>query len=378
MSALRALLIDDSPTSRLLARSFLEGDGWEVSEAGDGQQGTALAREWHPDVIVLDVVLPDANGVELCRQWRADPGLQEIPVLLISGERLEDEDRAAGLRSGALAYLVKPFSDVEFLALVRLLDQLGRTHRQLKARNAELEASNRQLRQFAYVVSHDLKEPLRTVAGQCRRLAVHSRDVLDDRARRHLETAIEGTQRMQRLIDDLLAYSHLTAAPVSRQRVELAEVVQQAADACREAATQARATLRVGRLPAVLGSPALLGQVFQNLVSNALKFRGPEAPVIEISGTVEGDCCRVVVADNGIGVAPEHCQRIFELFERLHPAEEFPGSGTGLAVCKRVIQRHGGRIWVESQPGQGSRFYVELPLAPAARPHEQAPDTAGQ
>ncbi len=371
MSAPRALVIDDSPTSRLLACNFLQGDGWEVREAGDAHQGTALARQWRPDVIVLDVVLPDADGVELCRRWRQEPELQEIPVLLISGERLEDEDRAAGLRSGALGYLVKPFSAVEFLASVRLLDQLGRTHGQLKARNAELEGSNRQLRQFAYVVSHDLKEPLRTVAGHCRRLAVHCRDTLDAQARRHLETAIEGTERMQRLIDDLLAYSHLAAAPVSRQRVDLAEVVRQAVDACREAVQQAQAAVRIGSLPAVLGSPALLGQVFQNLVSNALKFRGARAPVIDISATTEGDRCRVAVVDNGMGIAPEHCERIFELFERLHAAGEYPGSGIGLAVCRRVVERHGGRIWVESQPGQGSRFYVELPLALAGGSGEQ-------
>jgi len=206
MSTPRALVIDDSATSRLLARNFLESDGWLVREASDAEQGTALAREWHPDVIVLDVVLPDADGVELCARWRAEGELQEIPVLLVSGQRLEHEDRAAGLRSGALGYLVKPFSAGEFLASVRLLYQLGHTHRQLKARNAELEASNRQLRQFAYVVSHDLKEPLRTMAGHCRRMAARCGELLDAAARQHLEVVLEGTERMQRLIDDLLAY----------------------------------------------------------------------------------------------------------------------------------------------------------------------------
>jgi two-component system, sensor histidine kinase and response regulator len=363
MSDLRVLVIDDSAMNRRLLREFLARAGARVTLAETGGEGERLARAERPDVIVLDVVLPDADGIELCRRWRTEAELRDIPVLLVSGERLEDEDRAAGLRSGAMGYLVKPFAEAELIAQVHLLDELGRTHQELKARAAELEASNRELQQFAYVVSHDLQEPLRTVAGYGRMLAEQLGRSPGAGTTRLLQTLLDGVRRMQRLIDDLLAYSRAGRMALESRPVDLGGVVEEVLASLQAAVAESGAAIEVGPLPTLPGNRTLLVQLFQNLLSNAIKFRGAAPQAVRMFSEQCGNRWRVTVADSGIGIAPQYCQRIFSVFERLHPRDEYPGTGVGLAICRRIAERHGGRIWVESEPDRGSAFHIELPAA---------------
>jgi len=366
MGGLQVLLIEDSATSRVLVQGFLQAAGVTTFVAEDGTTGTAMLREHRPDVVVLDVVLPDADGVELCRQWHKDPDLKDVPVLLISGERLADEDRAAGLRSGAMGYLLKPFSDVELLAQVHLLYQLGQTHRQLKDRNAELERSNRELEEFAHIVSHDLKEPLRTVTGHCRMLTKCLLSRLDEQSEAFLAAIAGGAERMQKLIDDLLAYSRVGRTDRPFESVDLNDLLARVLANLDAAVTESGATVRIDELPVVWANRLLLGQLFQNLASNALKFRSERPPVLDVTAEPAGDLVKITVADNGIGIDHRHFEWIFGIFQQAPTEKKYPGTGMGLALCRKIVAYHGGRLWLESELGEGTRFHVELPTGTAS------------
>lgn len=231
----------------------------------------------------------------------------------------------------------------------------------LKETQEELVRSNRDLEQFAYVASHDLQEPLRAVAGCVQALQRRYGGRLDERADEFIRHAVDGANRMQALIEGLLAFSRVGTHRGELQRVELDPVLDMALKNVGTAIAESRALIERDPLPGLPVDPIQIGLVFQNLIGNALKFRSGTAPRIEIRARQQGNMWILTVSDNGIGIAPEHFERIFVIFQRLHTREEYPGTGIGLAICKKIIERHGGRIWVESQPGIGSRFSFSLP-----------------
>jgi len=238
----------------------------------------------------------------------------------------------------------------------------------VKARSRDLARANEELQQFAYISSHDLQEPLRTVTQYLDLLNARYRDVLDDRGRRFIGSAMGSATRMQTLLDDLLGYSRVgnagtTSAPVSLRRV--VDDVLRDLDAAVQAA---RARIVVsGNLPTIAADETKIRSLLQNLIGNALKFRSEASPVIEVDAIEDPTGWTIGVKDNGIGIAPEHYERIFDVFQRLHHRDEYSGSGIGLAVCKRIVQQHGGRIWVESIPGGGSTFRFTIPRPVDAR-----------
>jgi light-regulated signal transduction histidine kinase (bacteriophytochrome) len=241
--------------------------------------------------------------------------------------------------------------------------ELVRTRHELEERNAALEASNADLEQFAYVASHDLSEPLRAVSGFAQLLGRRYRGELDEDADRYIGHIVGGVERMQGLIDDLLTYARVGADDVTPIPVDSGELVTSVV-ASIDGLLDSGARVRVVEpLPLVSGDPALLRQLFQNLIANAIKFRSQAEPEIVVSASCEGALHRFSIADNGIGIDDRHAQRIFEVFKRLHARERFPGTGIGLAICKRVVERHGGRIWLDPDPASGSVFHFTLPTA---------------
>jgi light-regulated signal transduction histidine kinase (bacteriophytochrome) len=230
----------------------------------------------------------------------------------------------------------------------------------------ELARSNAELEQFAYVASHDLQEPLRMVASFTQLLAKRYRAKLDADADEFIGFAVDGAQRMQLLLNDLLAYSRVGTRGKPLEPIDCNDVLQEAMANLTTAIEESHAEIHAGPLPKVAGDEVQMLQLFQNLVGNALKFRNPEQqPQIQISAQREGANWVFAIRDNGIGIAAEHQSRIFLIFQRLHQRHEYPGTGIGLALCKKVIERHGGRIWVESEPGQGSTFYFTIPVVSA-------------
>ena len=235
--------------------------------------------------------------------------------------------------------------------------------KQLAEHARELERSNAELEQFAYIASHDLQEPLRMVASYCQLLQRRYKGKLDGDADEFIGFAVEGATRMQRMINELLNYSRVGRRNAEFSEVEMRTVAEGAIEALAAAIEESGAAVELGTLPAIRGDKTLLHQLLQNLIGNGLKFRGERAPVIRVEARREGAGWLFSVADNGIGIEKEYLERIFLLFQRLHERAKYPGTGIGLAVCKKVVEHHGGRIWVESVPGEGSTFLFTIPDA---------------
>jgi light-regulated signal transduction histidine kinase (bacteriophytochrome) len=225
-----------------------------------------------------------------------------------------------------------------------------------------LQRSNAELEQLAYVASHDMQEPLRMIASYLQLIEQRYVDKLDDDGREFIGFAVDGAKRMQGLINDLLTYSRVGTKARPFEPVSLASVADTALSHLRVAVMESQATIELGALPQVNGDASQLVQLLQNLVGNAIKFRGAEPPRIQVLAQAgEPGWWHVSVCDNGIGIESAYFERVFVLFQRLHGRSAYPGTGIGLALCKRIVERHGGRIWVESQPGAGSAFHFTLP-----------------
>jgi light-regulated signal transduction histidine kinase (bacteriophytochrome) len=243
------------------------------------------------------------------------------------------------------------------------VDQLQAAEQQMGQQARELARSNTELEQFAYLASHDLQEPLRMVSSFTQLLAKRYKGRLDPDADEFINYAVDGATRMQELIKELLAYCRVGAESQAFIVVNCEEVVARVLTDLRVAIEESRAEVTYGPLPSVRGNQLHVIQLFQNLISNAIKYRGEAPPRIHVSATVEGGHWKFSVRDNGIGFGPEAADQIFLLFGRLQAAERQPGTGLGLAICKKIVELHGGRIWAESQPGQGAIFHFTLAKA---------------
>lgn len=248
-----------------------------------------------------------------------------------------------------------------FRSLRRELELRVKAEKEMKSYAAELERSNADLEKFAYVASHDLREPLRSMDGFLKLLARKYMGRLDENADRFIGFALAGSERMQKIIDDLLEFSRVSTKARSFEPTDSAVALDQVLENLAAAIKEAKASVSRTPLPVVTADPVQLSQVFQNLIANAIKFRAADRrPVVRVSAEEREDEWVFSVADNGIGMEPRYLEKIFEMFERLH-GPEYPGTGIGLAVCKKIVERHGGRIWVDSTPGAGSTFFFTIP-----------------
>ncbi len=230
-------------------------------------------------------------------------------------------------------------------------------------RTRELQRSNEELEQFAYVASHDLQEPLRMVASYTQLLAQRCRQFLDKEGEEFVHHAVNGATRMQQLIHDLLEFSRVGTRGQPFEPTDANEVLRGVLENLSVTLQETRAAVLFDSLPLVHADPSQLIRLFQNLLGNAIKFRGDRPPEIHITAERENGFWKFAVADNGIGIEPRYFERIFVIFQRLHRPGKYPGTGIGLAICKKIVERHGGRIWVESTPGVGTTFYFTLPAA---------------
>ncbi len=259
---------------------------------------------------------------------------------------------------------LNPINTEEGLFVLSVITDISQRKKQeveLKKLIERLDESNRELERFAYVVSHDLQEPLRKVASCCQALAEDYGNKLDADAKEWISFAVDGATRMRQMISDLLEFSRISTHGDAVKPTDAHEACQRALDNLEDSIEERKAEIICRRLPAVLADSTQLVQVFQNLIGNSLKYCEKERPMIEIGTERQGPFWKFYVKDNGIGIAPEFHDRIFQLFQRLHRKEDYAGTGIGLSICKKVVERLGGQLWVESQVGQGSTFLFTIP-----------------
>ncbi len=361
----RLLVVDDEAAQMQALCDTLQDHGYEVQGCSDGASALAALRRAPFDLLLADLMMPGMNGIELLRSaLQIDPMLVGI---IMTGEGTIGTAVEA-MRSGALDYILKPFKLSAMLpvlgrglAMRKLRVENAALERQVREHAVELEATNRELDAFTRSVSHDLRAPLHSVMGLSELLLGQLGPQLPDDKRTWLVEIERSARQMNQLIDALMRLSRLGRHALNLQPVDLASLVRGVVDDERHEHPQRAVTLRIGELPEVVADASLLRQVFVNLLSNAFKFtRHAAQAVIEVRCERRGDERVFVVRDNGAGFDMARAGRLFDAFQRLHKPDEFEGSGVGLSIVQRIVQRHGGRIWAEAAPGQGASFFFTL------------------
>ena len=351
------LNVDDYAPGRYARTKALMQAGFRVEEASTGEEALRLVTEVKPELIVLDINLPDLNGIEVCQRMKENPQTAGIVVLHVTASRTTPADMVHGLDNGADSYLTEPVDPTVLVATVRAL---------LRAREAEqaLRRANDELQEFSYMVAHELNEPLRMIGSYTQLLSERYQGKLDPTADQYIAETTGAARRMQIFVRDVLNFALATApaqffVPVSTEGVlattlyELQMLIQESG-----------AVVTHDPLPMVAGNEMGLVRVFANLIGNAIKYKGNDIPRIHISALEQDGMWRFEFTDNGQGIDKQHWTYVFSMFKRLH-GRELSGSGIGLALCRRVVENHGGKIWVESTLGKGSTFYFTIPQLPA-------------
>ncbi len=310
-------------------------------------------------------MMPGLDGVDICRKAHLEGEAPYVYLILLTG-KARTQDVVKGMESGADDYVSKPFEEQELKVRLRAGQRIIELHEAIKVQAArdmaELDRSNKELELFAYVASHDLQEPLRMVSSYTQLLARRYKGRLDANADEFIAYAVDGANRMQSLINDLLAYSRVGTRGKEFEPTDCTAVCDQTLANLKVTLEESDAAVACGPLPTVMADKMQIGRLFQNLIGNAIKYHGDEPPRVQVSAEQKGKEWVFSVRDNGIGIDPQYAERIFVIFQRLHTREEYPGTGIGLAICKKIVERHGGRIWMESQLGSGATFSFTIPV----------------
>jgi len=379
----RLLVVDDEAAQVQALCHTLEDEGYSVKGFTSAAEALTALRAGAFDIVLTDLTMPGIDGIAFLNAARAtDPAL--VGIVMTGHGTIATAVEA--MKAGALDYILKPFDLRVILrvlartqAMLRLrrenaalLERLSARTEELEAANRDLSVANRELEAFSYSVSHDLRSPLRTIDGLLRVVHEDFGDAIPAEARRHLETVAAQASRMSELTEDLLRLARLGREPLSKHPVDIRGLVQQVVDELRAGEPARQLEIRIGELPPAEADPSLLRQVWVNLVANALKFtRRRESALIEISGagragngargSGEAEHKLYSIRDNGAGFDPRRAERLFGIFQRLHAAKDFEGTGVGLSLARRIVERHGGSIWAESEPDQGAAFHFTLP-----------------
>lgn len=395
----KILAVDDRDDNLLSIETILEPDNYTIVKANSGRSALKILLQQHDfTLILMDVQMPDMNGFETAALIYEREKLKNIPIIFITAHNQGEEKMYEGYKLGGVDFIYKPinaellrYKVSVFVDLYQKTHQLINHERKLLASNKRLEKeieerklteekirllndqlleNNIQLKntieeldRFVYVASHDLQEPLRKILVFSDKIQTRYKNALDDEVYRSLEKIVKASSRMQSLINDLLKFSRQTTTHEDFSLISLNTSLQDVAADLEVEIEKSSAIIECKQLPEVWGIPSQLRQLFQNLLSNAIKFRKPDTvPMIHIYAEKWNHYNRIVIHDNGIGFDPKYAEEIFMVFKRLHSYQEFEGSGVGLSICKKIIEKHNGSIKAESNPGVGSKFIVDFPI----------------
>ncbi|MES2693886.1 MAG: response regulator [Verrucomicrobiota bacterium] len=416
------LIVEDSPTQREMLRHTLEGQGYAVTIAINGKDAWARFREIAPTLVITDIIMPEMDGYALCREIKRTPDLAHIPVVLLTS--LSDpRDVITGLECGADSFVGKPFAEDYLLSRIQHvianrdlperekgepgieISHEGRLHlitaerpqilnlllsvyevavrrnedliqaqaklrklngeleQKVRDRTQKLEESNRSLETFCYSIAHDLRAPLRGIQGYVNILREEYAPQMDEQAQEYAGRACTAAARMDRMISDLLAYGRISHGEAPMRQLDIEEefrqVIADMSDQIKAKDAVVELDVKVSR---VWASRILLTQILINLLGNSLKFVRPDAqPRIQLQAEQDGDRIKIMVTDNGIGIAPIYREKIFNVFEKAHTEQSYPGTGIGLAIVQKAVERMGGTIRMDDAPGGGARFTFYLP-----------------
>lgn len=407
---IKILVVDDRADNLFSIEAILEKDNYTVVKANSGRAALKILLTEHDfSLILMDVQMPDLNGFETAAIIYERDKLRDIPIIFITAHNYDEEIIFKGYKTGGVDYIYKPINPDMLRVKVGVFVELYRKNLQLlqhekkllaanrslqkeieerkaseeKARllneqliqnNAHLKAINEELDQFAYVASHDLQEPLRKIQVFSDKILSHTSH--DEETQKYFKKIISSSKRMQSLINDLLSFSRHSVNPSDFKKTDLAVLVQEAMGELEIEIEKTKARIDIGPLPVIRAIPNLMQQLFYNLINNAIKFRRKNiAPVVTISAQkmspveigdyipspLNSEYYKIKVSDNGIGFDNSYAEEIFMVFKRLHSYHEFEGSGVGLSICKKIIEKHSGFIKAESEMDKGATFIICLP-----------------
>jgi signal transduction histidine kinase len=363
---LSLLIVDDEPASMRALCDTLEYEGYQTYGYTSAADALAAMRERTFDLLLADLQMPGTNGIDLMKSAQLiDPTL--VAVIMTGHGALETA--VAAMKAGALDYIQKPIKLAtalpvleRALAVRQLRIEKKRLEENVRERTEELKIANRELEAFSHSVSHDLRSPLRAVSVFTQALLTEHAESLNDEGKRLLQNVNAGAAHMDRLITDLLRLSQLNRQALHRTPVRFAELAQRVIDGMTTERAGRDIEFVIADFPTWQVDQGLMQQVFVNLISNAIKFtRERDKARVEIGYRMDGTTLVVFVRDNGVGFNMKHMNKLFGVFQRLHSAEQFEGTGVGLSIVRRIVERHGGKVWVDGAQDQGATFYFSLP-----------------
>jgi signal transduction histidine kinase len=377
------LIIDDKPANIFALERLLEQPGRVFLSATHGNEGLRMALNKEIDLIILDVQMPGMDGFEVAQVLKSNKKTKDIPIIFASAEKKEKTAVMKGFEEGAFDYLSKPLDPELTKAKVSVLLKVQQQKKELIEKNLSLEKAEAQIRQlntelqnnlqqlkdvnkelesFSYSVSHDLRAPLRSVIGYSKILEEDFGDVLGDKGMHILQIIRNNAGRMNILIEELLEFSRLGKKELKKSILDSAKIVEQVIRDIEDAYPH-KANINLGDLPPIHADHTLLHQVWFNLLSNAIKYSSKkDSPLIEVGATKKDSHVIFYVKDNGAGFNMDYVEKLFGVFQRLHHQTEFEGTGIGLALVQRIINKHGGKVWAEGKINEGATFYFSLPL----------------
>jgi signal transduction histidine kinase len=357
------LIVDDMPEALSALSAMLKARGCRVTAVASGRQGIEAALRSPPDLILLDIDMPEMDGLEVCAQLKAEEKLKDIPVIFLSA-LTDTRDKLAAFKAGGVDYIAKPFQRQEVHARVEAQLELRRRQEQLEESLAKLSQLEQLRDSLTHMIVHDMRSPLMAVGGYLKMLETYESGGLSGEGRSYVAQAREGVARLTRMAADMLAVSKLEAGKLEL-KLETCDLVELAQRAARGAEAQVEGkTVQFTTELKSLGARVdleLVGRVLENLLNNALKF-APQGTTVQVRLTGREGEGHIEVVDQGPGIAGKHHEAIFQKFGQLEGDKKRRGTGLGLAFCKLAVEAHGGRIGVRSEPGKGSAFWFTLPL----------------